>query len=354
MSSQSQAYNIALFVPCIIVLILTLMSLITSSRNMDYNTHWKILTLLFYMIHSGSVALYFAILPLNYINKSCDLNILSIKTFSPFVISYNVWGVISISMCLLQMFRCEMILPHSYNYGIFAVLLLLFLALWMMLYIWVTQYFVPYFVSWWIIMLYLYLSYLLYYKPIRLCLDKSSALLNHNHHRPKPCIDVLDMLSATECDALISGWITMHTNRVFIPADISKLCRKFIYVGDRKTDHDVFVTFHGHNVSLHLKHTIETNARMIFVFVGIGISEFICVILYCMKIIVYQHSEMYLCVCEIGLYIFLFVDILCNNHLRARKRSFYTAVCVPCKYYMDQYVMKYTAPPGYVLMDEGS
>ena len=364
MSAGFILIHILYFIPSVTVLLLTIFNLIRSCRDVDYSSHkqWKISTMICYLIHSCSVMLYLLILPCDSINQHYNLNILSINTYTPFVITYNIWCIIIISMCLLQMVRGYMILQLSsrnqmrYNYSIFAVLIIIFISLWIMLYIWRTQYFVDYLVSWFILIVYLYLSYLLYYKPIKVCIFAAKTILKYNfenEYNPKP---FMDLLTFQQCKYLISGWIRMHEieQLLFIPNDIKHVCMEFIYFGDIKTDKDVIIDFHGYRLSLYLKKRIEANSRMVFVFIVIAITMTLCVILYCLKIIVYGKNGIVAEICEIGIWFCLCLEIICNNYVPGRNRECYGKMCILCKYYMDKYIINTTAPSGmrYQLMED--
>ena len=146
MSSMTILYNVLLFMPCFVVVTMTITNLLRSCRHVNYATHrqWKLMTVCCYIIHSVSVALYLGILPMDYMNHSLDLSLFSIHSFDPFLLCYNLWCIIIVSMCLLQMVRAYMILQLSrhrtrYNYSIFCILMAMFMALWTMLYVWRTQ-----------------------------------------------------------------------------------------------------------------------------------------------------------------------------------------------------------------------
>lgn len=366
MSPVSWPLHILYFIPCGIVTLLTLYNIMRSFRDADYTVHkyWKVSTMICYIIHSFSVILYLSILPCYSLNIKYGLNILSINTYTPFLISYNIWCIIIISMCLLQMVRSYMILKlslHSmngyniinrmrYNYSIFGILIIIFISLWIMLYIWRSQYFVDYLVSWFIIIVYLYLTYLLYYKPIKICLFAAKTILKYNHQNQQKPKLFLDMLTFNECKYLCHGWIKQNISSLpsfsyYIPMDIKNLCIDFIFNPlETKTDKDIMVNFHEYELSLYLKKRIEANSRMIFIFIIISIIEIICVILYCLKIIIYDKNKLIAIICEIGIWICLLIEILCNNYIPARNKYCYSKMCIICKYYMDKLVINKTAP----------
>eukprot|EP01084_Bolivina_argentea_P141176 248116_1 len=145
--------NAALFVPFATALVLTIIDLIKGCREIYYTTYKqrKILSVGTCIFHSVCITLYFAILPMDVLNTNLNSNILATKTYGTFIICYNIWGLILISMYILQVVR-GYVINLRYNFIFMLLLLGAFLALWLFLSMFQTQYFMNYVVSWFIIL----------------------------------------------------------------------------------------------------------------------------------------------------------------------------------------------------------
>eukprot|EP01084_Bolivina_argentea_P141175 248114_1 len=355
MSLLQTAASVALFVPSVAASLLTIANVIIGFIEIYYTSYKqkKIFALAASTIHSVCITLYFATLPVEVINRSniFDFNILLNRIYGEYYII--LWVLILTSMYVLQVIR-GYIINFRYNYIFMLMLLLTFLTLWMFLIMFKTQYFMDYLVSWFIILVYIYVAYLLYFKQIKVYVASTKLILKYNYDHRHNLVSFIDVMSVKHCMLLVAGWINKNTyKKIFIPKDIQDICNKFIYVGNESNNHNIRISFHRHDISMHLKKRIEANSRMIFVLCIMAMAEFGCVILYVMKIIVYGESELLITLCEIGIDLCLFAKILCDNFIPQRNRGCYNKICIPCKHYMDEYIMRNTPPMGmqYMLMD---
>eukprot|EP00483_Globobulimina_turgida_P005415 UN05425 len=211
-----------------------------------------------------------------------------------------------------------------------------------------------------IVLLFAYLTYKLYLKPIR----KLGLLLDHyiddivTDKRKED--QYTDSLKNNQIELLVAGWIREHKFSVFIPIDIEQLCGMYIFHTFRKETSgsrgsllsglfslsmstvSVKQTFHGHTVNRFTKDKLETAIKKMFMYKLVGIAMFACVLIYCLRFILIWDEIVYFSngtkneyklFMDIVLYVFVWIEAFCNCLLMPSNKFIYNKCCCVCTYW---------------------
>eukprot|EP01084_Bolivina_argentea_P256651 432173_1 len=216
-----------------------------------------------------------------------------------------------------------------------------------------------------IILLFAYISYTLYQKPI----VKLRLLVDHYIDDfvtdKKKADQYADTLPKEQIQLLISGWIRENIFSLYVPTDIEQLCGVYLLhkIPRRKTsissllsglfslsisDVSVNQLFHGHEVNRYAKDKLETALKRVFIYKFIGIAMFICCGIYYVRFIIFWKHIIHLndtlqdllklCM-DIGLYVCVWIEAFCHILLMPSSKFIYDKCCCICKYRMNRKTM---------------
>eukprot|EP01083_Nonionella_stella_P098477 276963_1 len=361
-------YGIILFIPCFIILTVFLYG-ICKRRALEWSMikqHSK-KQKLFLFLHATITLWYLSFITLHVLHSYFNATSLLLFTtsFSDDYISCILFIISAIQLQTSSTFRYD----RYYSMNTKTTIILYFFYI-VLLTVYILRRFVDEYANitgglcLTVILLFMYLSYHLYYQPIQ----KLHILLEHyvdDIVLDKTKLDkYTDTLPRHKVVALVSGWIR-ETLHIVAPADVEQLCTNHLYRrGNRVPSiHSASTSmlsglfslslssmtssnqsFLGQNVNRFTRNKMEEVLKKIFLYKLIATTTFGAVFVYFMRVMFapdFNVNNTFVLVMIIVLYICIWIEIMCNCLLIPSNKEVYVKCCCLCRYWMNSHALKH-------------